>query len=489
MKVCILEHPRSYSSERCNDIANAPLSACLMSGYIAACLVESGHDTHIIEGYLEKLDYSKIYRQIRGLLPDLLAVHLVYNWESNLELYNFLKLVKDEGLAGRIAVFGYYPTFAFEEILTASPYIDCAVLGEPELTMLELAQDPELNCVEGLAYRGADGMTVSSRRPLIDDLDALPFPIRTQASLGIGEVNIAGSRGCYGGCTFCYINPFYGCGKWRPRSPESIRREIVEIIDKTGCRDFYFTDPNFFGPGERGQKRALELASLLKPLNIRFGLEARVNDIHEETVSALRDAGFYSLLIGLESGNAQSLERMNKMTTVEQNERALKILRLNGIDPNVGFIMFEPDSRLDDIRCNLEFLKRNRLLERLVITVNLLYHHLIILQGTKAYAMMSGQSRLELSQHSAYEATTTYSNPAVRCLASVMREVTNHVFGLMDGVWSGTVLPGPDFDERCGRANRRILEFFEASLTALERGGEISAEDILPKLTSDLASV
>ena len=113
------------------------------------------------------------------------------------------------------------------------------------------------------------------------------------------------------------------------------------------------------------ERRALRIAALLKSRNIRFGIEGRVNDVHDETIAALADAGLHQILIGLESGKDEALKRMNKMTTVAQNENALRILRKNGIEPSVGFIMFEPDSSLQDVRVNLEFLKRNDLLKRL----------------------------------------------------------------------------------------------------------------------------
>lgn len=69
------------------------------------------------------------------------------------------------------------------------------------------------------------------------------------------------------------------------------------------------------------------MASLLKERNITFGIEARVNDIHDKTIKALVDAGLRDILIGLESGRDESLQRLNKMTTVAQNERALEILQ------------------------------------------------------------------------------------------------------------------------------------------------------------------
>ncbi|MEG2406657.1 MAG: B12-binding domain-containing radical SAM protein, partial [Clostridiales bacterium] len=80
----------------------------------------------------------------------------------------------------------------------------------------------------------------------------------------------------------------------------------------------------------QGKKRCLELAKRLKPFNIKFGIEARVNDIEEKTLSALVDAGLEEILIGLESGSQNCLDRLKKNTTVAQNEQALAILRKVG---------------------------------------------------------------------------------------------------------------------------------------------------------------
>jgi hypothetical protein len=219
-----------------------------------------------------------------------------------------------------------------------------------------------------------------------------------------------------------------------------------------------------------GQDRALRIAALLKPRNIRFGVEGRVNDIHDETIAALTDAGLRQILIGLESGKDESLRRMNKMTTVAQNENALCILRKHGIEPNVGFIMFEPDSSLEDLRVNLEFLKRNGLLKRLSVTANVLYHHQIVLQGTQAYHDLSRENRLLLERSSSYEGAASFKNPEVAGLADIMRQTTNILFGRMDCIWSGKAVEPPGMRERYDRINQVLVNVFEDSLASLERG-------------------
>ncbi|MDR0308977.1 MAG: hypothetical protein LBH87_03510, partial [Coriobacteriales bacterium] len=106
MRITVLEHPRLISSDRANDIANAPLSACLQSGYAAAYLQSLGFATDIVEGYLENLSYPEILAILDKQRPSILAVHLVYHWRSNSDLYNFLILLKEQGFCEHIVAFG-----------------------------------------------------------------------------------------------------------------------------------------------------------------------------------------------------------------------------------------------------------------------------------------------------------------------------------------------------------------------------------------------
>lgn len=468
----LLEHPRKPAEDRQNDIANTTLASCLNSGYLASGLLKKGFCVDLVEGYMENLSLDTIEKRIGEFRPKILGIHLVYNWEDNHELFSFIGRVKKEYDIRHVTVYGYYPTFAYEEVLDRCPAIDTAMLGENEITVLKLAEKIDSGMdyrgITGIALRKEDGTISASFGELVQNLDALPFPVRKATSYPGGEVNIFGSRGCYNNCTFCYINPYYGentgCPRWRGRSPENIIAEIDSIIAQTDHRYFYFTDPNFYGPGKKGRERVLRLAELLKERPITFGIEARANDIDEETTKALVEAGMTDILVGLESGREEVLKRLNKHTTVSQNERALSILRKYGIEPNVGFIMFDPDSTLNDIKVNFDFLKRNHLLDRLEISVNVLYHHQIILAGSSSYAALKTAGRLKISDHSVYEATTDYVNPEVGAMAALMRRITNHIFDYMASTWRESADKDPVMIKKYNLINDILVNAFEQVL-------------------------
>ncbi|MBS4024124.1 MAG: B12-binding domain-containing radical SAM protein [Clostridia bacterium] len=488
-RVLLLEHPRVINQERCNDIANTPLTSSLLSGYVAGMLISQGHQVEIVEGYLDKLTYAEINCRISTFNPDIIGVNLVYHWKKDKQLFTFLAELKNSNPQVGILIYGFYGTFAYDEILADCAAVDAVLLGEAELPFAKAVQvfvgAAAWHEIRGVAYRDINGQVVNGAKQTIRDLDQLPFPVRTKALLSIGEVNIQGSRGCYGRCTFCYINPFYGTNSsWRGRSPENIIEEIDSVIAQYGKREFYFIDPNFFGPGERGQRRALKLAELLKERGISFGIEARVNDIHEETVGALAEAGLKHILIGLESGCDKALKRLNKLTTVAQNERAVKILRKYGIEPNIGFIMFEPDSSLEDIRVNFEFLQQNELLKNLPITANLLYHHQIVLRGTSAYQVLQQGDRLSFPANTMYEGTPDFTNGRVDCLAQVMRRITNFLFSYMAGIWSGRENEPEGAKEKYAHMNQVLVDTFAKTLTILEDGKELT-EDSVEQLVAE----
>ena len=416
MKVLVLEHPRIGSREHFNDIANTPLWSCLMGGYAASALRESGQDVVYCDAAGAGWNFERTRSFVLEQAPSLLSVNAVYFWEHTGRLFEFLEELRRDRFQGHINLFGFYPSLAAADIIRTG-LVDSVAAGECETTLRELGEALSV----GGDWRGIDGLATDSyaasrvhRKPE-KNLDGFAFPERPPK---IPEpACVLASRGCYNHCSFCLVPPFYNCGPlWRGRSPENVVAEIESLMRK-GCRDFYFVDPNFIGPGASGRLRCLDLLERLRPLNIAFGMETRPNDLTETLLDELRRAGLKSLLLGIESGSARMLERIGKGAGQDAGERAIALCRSAGIEPEVGFIMFLADTSLVDIRESLDFLGRNRLLDRLDRTANLLGHRQIVLKGTSGYARLAAEGRLQPCGFMGFEGLVRHADRRVAWLA------------------------------------------------------------------------
>ena len=436
-KIILLEHPRPINPKRLEDVVNTPLSSCLMTGYIASVLKSRNLGVEIVDANLRGWSFYKTVKELKKKSFGLLGVHLVYLWENTEDVFKMILNLREKDINVHINLYGHFPTFSFKEILSNYPFVDSVTIGEPEITFSELAEtvidhkgsSASLYSIDGLAFNSLSGKSSNKvpfenlktpplvkgdiggfssslckhgnmnesvfkpeiiknkPRAFISNLDTLPFPYRHNFELlkekGITTYILA-SRGCYGKCTFCYLDRFYGEDSvWRGRSPDNVFNEICHLYKETKERYFYFADANFFGPGRKGKDRACELARLIidKGVRIDFGIECRVNDIEDESISMLVKAGLKDVFLGVESGSQNSLDRFRKFTTIEDNKRAINLLRRYNIEPNYGFIIFEPDSTLEDVRENFEFLKEMKMLIKPSITAHLLHHTQTIFKG------------------------------------------------------------------------------------------------------------
>ncbi len=479
MKVLLLEHPRGRSTNHFNDIANTPLSSCLISGYIASLLQANDIETEILDTYLGRYSFERMVEEVINKEYDVLGIHVVYSWEHTPAVLNAIDEMGSR-IKVPILVYGFYPTFAYDFILKSHHSIDYAIIGEPEFAFLEfcslMEKGKNLGGIDGLAFRNDGDFIVYNKRKVINNLDLLPFPYRTKEQMEYIGGNILGSRGCYGNCTFCYINNFYGkrC-TWRGRTPESIYHEVQNVLSSISSRYIYFVDANFFGPGDEGQCRAEGIAELLQnEKGLGFGLECRVNDIQEGSLKALAHAGLKDVFLGVESGSKRSLKRMRKGATVEEGVRAIELLRNYGIEPHIGFIMFESDSTFQDIRDNFNFLYYNNLLNRLTATVDLLYHPQIVLMGTDSYEILLKDNRIRFSLNNSYQGTFSFKDDRVQFLAEVISSLCHRILTLMGKsdspiYWCRSVLNNNHYScEIADRINQWLVEFFEDLLKRLE---------------------
>ena len=427
MRIILLEHPREPSPAHYNDIANTPLWACLMTGYAGASLVQAGFEVDIVDA--SRWTFPDTLQYLIDHPAYLLGVHAVYFWEGTKGFFDLLAELRRRHYETPIALYGFFPTLTWKDILDQYLAVDYVIVGEPEDTLVELARSLKSGTpasIKGLALRIQEETVFIGRRPPIAPLDRLPFPLRP--SLPTEETtSILASRGCYNNCSFCLIPTLDGRkSSWRSRSPANIVAEITELMAH-GKTDFYFVDPNFIGPGKAGKEQTLILAHSLAGLAIKFGMECRANDLTPGLMRTLVDAGLTSLLLGIESGSPHILKRLGKHTNIAQNERAIATVRDAGLEPEIGFIMFDALSTLDDITENLNFLLRNQLLQILGRTANLLYHDHIAFKGTGGYQAALSRGQLMPQGIFGFEGRLLYEDYRVGWLAGLMKPICQSV--------------------------------------------------------------
>jgi hypothetical protein len=492
MPAIILDHPRLWTTESYDVVVDSPLTAALMPGYVAAVLNQHGIAPYLIDAQQMGSDLTEFTNQIAKIIgghdPCLLALQLVYSFENTDKIFQTLYALKDLNPKVHLNLFGYYPTFAYNLILPQYPFIDSITLGEPEITLAELAIAlKEKSCWQGtpgIAFRNDTGETIKAPyRAPIQDLDSLPFPCRTQSTADSSFIYIQGSRGCYNRCLFCYINPFYGDqAGWRGRSSQNIIQEITTLLENQRESPFYFADPNFFGPGLFGQQRAMELARLIKDQipGIVFGFETRVNDIQERSLAMLSEAGLRYVFLGIESGSQRWLNRMKKNIRVADSIRSLQLCREYGLDISTGFIMFAPLSILEDIAENFRFLKDQELLQTPTTTCHVLYHPTFICRGHPLYSTIRQNPGTE------YFLGFETFEPRVRLLCEYQANISRKILAYTQGRDLENGIIEPEEEKLLKKINSLVIEGFAQALSLALKASDLARlEGSLLELQTD----
>lgn len=436
MKIVIVENPRPLTIEHYNDVANAPLSASLNSGYALAVARRSGWETAHLDFTAGSLDAAAMAAGILAEGADIVLFHWVYSWGHEEYVSNVLNLLRRESAAA-LGAFGLFPTLSGKALLQYAPSLDFVLAGEFEATLAELlppfAGNRSIAPLPGIVLRGEEFVP----RPLIADLSLLPLPDDVGVNRSYTSMNIAASRGCYGDCSFCFIHRYYGCSRRRIRDLASLERE-VEV--RLSCRDIdslYFIDPTFIGRGEGERERVLAIGRMARRFGVPFGFETRVDSFDAALMGSLAGLGAASVFLGIESGCDSVLQRVGKRITTGQIRSAVCAVRESGMELNLGFIMFEPDSTLAELEENYTFLDGLELLDRHELTANLLYHNQIVLHGSAAWQRFDREGRLLLDEKLPFEARYRFRDERVGLVCAAMGRLSSSYFSALDRLRMG----------------------------------------------------
>ena len=262
----------------------------------------------------------------------------------------------------KVAFVGPHVTILPEESLNASPAIDFVVRNEFDYAVAEFAWGKALEEIAGISFRKNDQVCHNIDRPLIEDLDSLPFVVEVyRRDLNINKYDIPflhhpylsfyTSRGCTALCTFCLWPQTMCSHRWRTRSSDNVVAEVrraQELFPQV--EEIFFDDDTF----TIGKPRVIDLCMKLKPLKLTWSCNARVTTDFE-TLKAMREAGCRLLIVGFESGDPTILKNIKKGATIEQARSFMKACRQLGFKVHGDFQMGLPGETRDTIERTIQF--------------------------------------------------------------------------------------------------------------------------------------
>jgi radical SAM superfamily enzyme YgiQ (UPF0313 family) len=271
------------------------------------------------------------------------------------------ELIKAASPTTQIVVGGPQATFLIEETL-ACPAVDILVRFEGEETIVELmhyfdGNGLALDQIRGIAFREGNRIHQTEPRPLIANLDTLPFPARhlLKGALYAKPGVLITARGCPSQCIFCAANTLYPHVHYRARTPEAVVDEIEDLLSY-GVGEFFIADDAF----TLQPQRAIEICDLImaRGIRARWTCEARVTSMTPELVRKMHESGCYLVQYGVETGNPDIMKYIRKGIRLSQVEEVVNFSQAAGLDVICSFIIGFPWDTQQTVHQTIDFARK-----------------------------------------------------------------------------------------------------------------------------------
>lgn len=328
--------------------------------YVGGALKTAGFtDIRFVDAMTNHIEDAELATILRDHQPDVVLATaitpMIYKSQST------LKLVKEICPEATTIMGGVHPTYMYREVLGEAPWVDYIIRGEGEEITVNLIRSLAAGTdksdranILGIAYLEDGQVVATPAHPPIKDLNALTPDwslldwkryIYTPLNTRVAVPNY--SRGCPFRCRFCSQWKFWR--KYRSRSPKNFVDEIEKLVKEHQVGFFILADEE----PTINKSRFIALCEELcdRNLGIHWGINTRVTDIlrDEKELPLYRKAGLVHVSLGTEAAAQLNLNLFRKETTIEDNKRAVRLLRENGILAEVQFIMGLPNETPETI--------------------------------------------------------------------------------------------------------------------------------------------
>lgn len=334
--------------------------------YLGTVTKVSGRDAVIVDA--ASLNYS-IKTTVDAILkekPDYLALTAVtLTIAESAKIAEAIKNVLPDTIT---IIGGHHLTALPEDTMNKYPQFDFGVIGEGEITIIELFNEldtgiPNLNSVNGIIYRENNQLKITPSRERIKNLDSLPLPdwsllpnlvntysppphvVEVFPSIGFNS-----SRGCPGKCIFCSNSVFKN--KLSYLSANRLFEIVNQLHKEYGIKEIWLGEDNFL----IYKKRLSEFSQLLIDNNLKmsFVCSGRIDNVKsKDELTLMKKAGFRQIWYGIESGDQKILDILQKEITLEEIHKVVNWTREAGIEPCGYFIFGAPGETEETLKKTL----------------------------------------------------------------------------------------------------------------------------------------
>ena len=265
---------------------------------------------------------------------------------------------------------GWHPSMFGQECLE-EPSVDITVQGQGEETLAEvvnrLAHGESLEGCHGCAYRTPAGeLRLNPPRALRDLNEFRPHDYslidveRYFELKGRRQLDYISSQGCAFRCAFC-ADPFVYNRQWLRLHPERMGEEIETLWRQYRFDDVSFQDETFFSNAPRVLAIAEEF--IHRRLPITWAATMRADQcwrLSEEIFAKCKASGLRRVIIGVESGSQEMMDRIQKDIKLEQVFFAAERCKQYDVAVHFPFIVGFPGESDASVQATLEVAKRLR---------------------------------------------------------------------------------------------------------------------------------
>lgn len=334
--------------------------------YIASVLKKKGHEVEIYNQDIYHYTDTHLTEHLNGSKYDIVGVSVIGGYYQYRKLLSLSHAINNSKNRPFYIIGGHGPAPEPEYFLRKTE-ADAVCIGEGEETVVELINTLEakrtLKNVLGIAYRDGENIIINERRPLIKDVDSIPFPAyelfpvhiyrllrMPNCSVTDFVMPIISGRGCVFQCNFCYRMD----KGFRQRSNNSIIEEIKLLKSDYDINYVYFNDELLMSSVERTVSLCEELIG--SKVNIKWNCNGRLNFAKKDVLKVMKEAGCVFINYGIEAFDDQILRNMNKKLTVKQITSGIEATLEAEISPGYNIIFGNIGENRDVLMKGVDFL-------------------------------------------------------------------------------------------------------------------------------------